>query len=141
MNELQMAQACVDKMLEKDEATRGLGMTVEVIEPGIARTSMIVGPAMVNGFDVCHGAFIFAVADSAFAFACNAYNDVTVASGATIDFLMPALLGDTLTAKAHEVRRGRRAGIYDIEVRNQDDGLVAIFRGRSASLGRAALHP
>ena len=139
MNELQTAQACVDKMLEKDEATRGLGMTAEVIEPGVARTSMTVGPSMVNGFDVCHGAFVFAVADSAFAFACNAYNDVTVAAGATIDFLKPALLGDTLTATARELRRGRRAGIYDIEVLNQDDDLVAVFRGRSASLGRPAL--
>lgn len=139
MNELETAQACVDRMLESDEASKNLGMTVRVIEPGVVETSMTVGPTMVNGFDICHGGFVFAVADSAFAFACNSYNDVTVAAGASVDFLQPVILGDRLSATAREIRRGRRAGLYDVEVHNQDDDLVAVFRGRSAALGRSVL--
>ena len=100
---------------------------------------MTVTQKMVNGHDVCHGGFIFMVADSAFAFACNAYNDVTLASGADISYVYRATLGDELVATAKERQRGRRSGVYDVEVRNQDDRLVALFRGRSAALGKPLL--
>ena len=94
---------------------------------------------MVNGFDVCHGGLLFTLADTAFAFACNAYDDLTFAAAASIDFLRPARLGDALRASAREDYRGSRSGFYTVEVRNQDDVVVAVFRGRSASKGKALL--
>ena len=139
MDKLEIAKACAERMLKDDRASRDLGMSVRVIEPGAAEVRMMVTPSMINGHDVCHGGFIFMVADSAFAFACNSYDDVTVAAGADINFLSSARLGDELVAVASETQRGRRSGVYDIEVRNQDDSLVAVFRGRSAALGRPIL--
>ena len=94
---------------------------------------------MVNGHDVCHGGFIFCVADSAFAFACNCYDEVTVAASASIDYLAAARLGDELVATAREVQRGRRIGVYEVEIRNQDEQLIALFRGRSSGLGKPIL--
>ncbi len=139
MDKLQIAQACAKQMFSDDRASRNLGMSVKIIKPGIAEARMTVTQDMVNGHDVCHGGFIFMVADSAFAFACNCYDDVTVASGADVNFLYPARLGDELIAIARETQRGRRAGVYDVEVRNQDERLVAVFRGRSVTLGRPIL--
>ncbi|MEM7277678.1 MAG: hydroxyphenylacetyl-CoA thioesterase PaaI [Pseudomonadota bacterium] len=126
-------------MLTEDTASRSLGMQVEVISPGVCETRMTVRQDMVNGHNICHGGFIFALADSAFAFACNSYNEVTVAAGASIDFLRPAKLGDELCARAAEVNRGKRSGLYDISVHDSDKRLIAEFRGRSASLGRPIL--
>lgn len=139
MDKQQLAEACAEQMFNDDQASRDLGMLVEIIEPGSAEVRMTVTQNMVNGHDVCHGGFIFMVADSAFAFACNAYDDVTVAAGADIDFLYSAMLGDSLVATARETKRGKRSGIYDVEVRNQEDRLIAVFRGRSAALGRPIL--
>lgn len=136
MDKLAVAKACAKKMFDDDAASTELKMTFNIPEPGIAVVRMHVSAIMANGFDICHGGYVFTVADSAFALACNAYNDITVAAGASIDFLKPALLGDELIATAREVRRGRRAGLYDVDVRNQDDTLIAVFRGRSASLDR-----
>ncbi len=108
-------------------------MTVTVTKPGFAQASFEIRPNMVNGHDICHGGYIFTLADSTFAFACNSYNRITVAASASIEFIKPARLGDTLFASANEVSRGERTGIYDVTVTNQDDELVAIFRGRSHS--------
>ena len=100
---------------------------------------MYVRKEMVNGFDICHGGLVFTLADTAFAFACNAYDDVTVAGAGTIEFLRPATRGEKLRAVATEVHRGRRTGLYKVEVRNQDEQLVALFQGRSMSRGEPML--
>jgi len=117
-----------------DAASRGLGMEIEEVGPGYARISMMVRPDMLNGFKMCHGGFITTLADSAFAFACNSYNEVTVASGIVVDFLAPAYEGDRLVAECHEVARTGRTGVYDIEVTNQDDKAVVVMRGRSHTI-------
>ena len=129
-----LAEAVRDAMLAKDRATRSLGMRVDAIAPGRATVSMTVRDDMLNGFDVCHGGLITTLADSAFAFACNSYNELTVASGITIDIVAPAHGGDVLTAVAHEVTRAGRTGVYDVEVRNQRGERVAVFRGRSYTI-------
>jgi acyl-CoA thioesterase len=121
-------------MLAEDEASRGLGMRVERMGPGTATLSMVVRPEMLNGFKICHGGFISTLADSAFAFACNSYNELTVAAGFTVDFIAPAKEGDVLTAEAQEVGMAGRTGIYDATVRNQRGELIATFRGRSHRL-------
>jgi acyl-CoA thioesterase len=121
-------------MLAEDEASRGLGMRVERMGPGTATLSMVVRPEMLNGFKICHGGFISTLADSAFAFACNSYNELTVAAGFTVDFIAPAKEGDVLTADAKEVGIAGRTGIYDATVRNQRGELIATFRGRSHRL-------
>ena len=118
-------------MWGNDVASQDLGMTIEVTKPGQAEARFEVRPNMVNGYEICHGGFIFTLADSAFAFACNTYNRITVAASASIEFVRPARLGDKLLATAAEVHRGGRTGIYDITVTNQDGDVVAIFRGRS----------
>ena len=118
-------------MWGNDVASQDLGMTIEVTKPGQAEARFEVRANMVNGYDICHGGFIFTLADSAFAFACNTYNRITVAASASIEFVRPARLGDKLLATAAEVHRGGRTGIYDITITNQDDDVVAIFRGRS----------
>jgi acyl-CoA thioesterase len=131
MNEIEIAQKCCETMWGNDVASQDLGMTIEVTKPGQAEARFEVRPNMVNGYEICHGGFIFTLADSAFAFACNTYNRITVAASASIEFVRPARLGDKLLATAAEVHRGGRTGIYDITVTNQDDDVVAIFRGRS----------
>jgi acyl-CoA thioesterase len=118
-------------MLAEDTASRGLGMSVDVMGPGYALLSMTVRPDMLNGFRVCHGGFITTLADSAFAFACNSYNELTVAAGIVVDFIAPALEGDRLTAEAREVALSRRTGVYDVQVTNQRGEVVAVLRGRS----------
>jgi acyl-CoA thioesterase len=129
-----LAEAVRDAMLAKDRATRSLGMSVDAIAPGSATVSMAVRDDMLNGFDVCHGGLITTLADSAFAFACNTYNELTVASGITIDIVAPARGGDVLTAVAQEVTRAGRTGVYDVDVRNQSGERVAVFRGRSYTI-------
>jgi len=136
MTELDTARACAEKMYAVDRASRELGITVEIPEARSATASMDVTDRMINGFDVCHGGLIFTLADTAFAFACNATDDMTVAAAGSIEFLRPARPGDRLVARARERQRGRRSGIYDVEVRNQSDELVALFRGRAAVLGQ-----
>ena len=102
---------------------------------------MTVRADMLNGFDICHGGFITTLADSAFAFACNARNEMTVASGLSIDFLAPAREGDRLTAEAREVSLAGRTGVYDVSVRNQRGEAIAVFRGRSYCLKGKATVP
>ena len=139
MNELDLARACADKMYADDNASRGLGIEIEIPEPGSAVATMTVRKDMVNGFDIGHGGFVFTLADTAFAFACNAYDDVTVAGAASIDFLRPVFLGDELKAVALEEHRGRRGGVYAVEIVNQHGEFVALFRGRAICRGEKLL--
>jgi len=118
-------------MFAEDAASRGLGMQIEAMGPGYARLSMTVRPDMLNGFKICHGGFITTLADSAFAFACNSANELTVAAGIVVDFIAPARQGDRLTAEAREVAFAGRTGIYDVAVTNQSGQIVAVLRGRS----------
>ena len=139
MNELERAQKCAEKMFAGDRASQLLGIEIVIPDVGAAIASMQVRDDMLNGFDICHGGIVFALADTAFAFACNAYDDVTVAAAGSIEFLRPAHSGDELRAVALEEHRGRRTGLYTIEVFNQDEQRVAVFRGRSVSRGEALL--
>lgn len=132
------ARACAEAMWASDSASRSLGMVLEDVAPGRARLSMRVRSDMVNGYDLCHGGLISALADSAFAVACNTYGTVTVATGFEVDFLEPGFLGDTLVADAREVALRGRSGIYDVTVRRAGT-VIAEFRGRSRSLGRSIL--
>lgn len=129
-----IAEAVRRGMLADDAASRGLGMTIEAIGPGSARIAMTVREDMLNGFRICHGGFITTLADSAFAFACNSYNEMTVAAGIVVDFLAPAQLGDRLTAECHEVARTGRTGVYDINVTDQNGKVVVVMRGRSHTM-------
>ena len=133
------ARRCADAMYARDAASQALGIRIEIPVAGEAVAHMIVRQDMVNGFDVCHGGLLFTLADTAFAFACNAYDDLTFAAAASIDFLRPARLGDTLRALVREDYRGSRSGFYTVEIRNQGDEVVAVFRGRSASRGERLL--
>ncbi|WP_332852897.1 hydroxyphenylacetyl-CoA thioesterase PaaI [Duganella sp. S19_KUP01_CR8] len=126
-----LAQAVGAAMFDSDPASQGLGMTIDAIAPGHARMSMPVRADMLNGHGSCHGGFIFTLADSAFAFACNSHNLTTVGAGCTIDYLAPARLHDVLTADATEQALAGKSGVYDVKVTNQDGRTVALFRGKS----------
>ncbi|MEM8951041.1 MAG: hydroxyphenylacetyl-CoA thioesterase PaaI [Pseudomonadota bacterium] len=130
-DEQDLAQAVGDSLYERDEASQALGITVEAIGPGHARLHMTVREDMLNGHQTCHGGLIFTLADSAFAFACNACNRVTVALGAQITFIEPAKLGDLLIAEATERSRTRRTGVYDVDVSTSDGRRIALFRGNA----------
>jgi acyl-CoA thioesterase len=125
-----IARACADAMWAEDDSSKGLGMELVDVGPGFATMAMTVRPDMVNGQRICHGGFIFTLADSAFAFACNSYNERVVAAQGQITFVRPSKLGDRLVATAREVSRGRRSGIYDVRV-TLDDTVIAEFRGHS----------
>jgi acyl-CoA thioesterase len=139
MSDGKVANRCAEAMYANDDASRMLGISVEVEAAGRATASMTVREDMLNGFDVCHGGLIFSLADTAFAFACNGYDDLTYAAQADIEFVRPATKGDALVAVAREDYRGRKTGFYTVEVTNQDDELVAMFRGRSTSKGEPLL--
>ena len=129
-----LAEHVRDGMYANDRASKWLGMTIVEVGPGRAVLSMPVRDCMVNGHDLCHGGLIATLADSAFAFACNSYNELTVASGFAIDILAPGRLGDVLTARCSEVSKAGRTGVYDCIVTNQRDERVAVFRGRSYTM-------
>jgi len=118
-------------MYARDPASQSLGMTLDAIAPGYARMSMPVRADMLNGHASCHGGFIFTLADSAFAFACNSHNHVTVGAGCSIDYLSPGRESDVLTATASEQTLAGKTGIYDVTVTNQDGRTIALFRGKS----------
>jgi acyl-CoA thioesterase len=126
-----LAERVAAEMYPRDRASQSLGMKVAKVGPGHAELTMAVRPDMLNGHAICHGGFIFTLADSAFAFACNSYNLTTVASGCAIDFIAPAREGDVLTAVAQERSSSGRTGVYDIEVHNQRGEKIAFFRGKS----------
>lgn len=126
-----LAELTAKTMYDGDAASQALGARVVSVGPGQASMSMTVRADMLNGHKTCHGGFIFALADSTFAFACNSRNAATVASGCTIDYLAPGFEGDVLTAHAVEYSLAGRTGVYDVQVTNQDGKRIAIFRGRS----------
>lgn len=126
-----LAEAAGEAMYSRDAASQGLGMKLLEIRPGYARMSMPVRSDMLNGHQTCHGGFIFALADSAFAFACNSHNHNTVGAGCTIDYLAPVRLDDLLTAEAVERTLVGKTGIYDVTVSDQEGRIIATFRGKS----------
>jgi acyl-CoA thioesterase len=130
-----LARACADAMWGEDSASRGLGMRLDDVGPGRSRLSLLVTDAMVNGHGICHGGFIFALADSATAFACNSYGEHAVAQHCAITFVRPGRLGETLTAVAAERTRSGRSGIYDVRVCSATGEIVAEFRGHSRTTG------
>ncbi|WP_038218207.1 hydroxyphenylacetyl-CoA thioesterase PaaI [Xenophilus azovorans] len=136
----QIAEHVRRGMFANDRALKALGMEVTEIAPGRAAVTMTVREDMLNGHDICHGGLIATLADSAFAYACNSYDELTVASGFGVDFVAPGRLGDVLTARCAEVSRAGRTGVYDVEVSNQRGERIAVFRGRSyTAKGRPAV--
>ena len=134
MTEDQLARAAAEIMWRDDNASKWLGMKVEEVRTGYARLSMEITANMVNGHNLCHGGLIFTLADSTFAFACNSHNQRAVAAGCSIEFLAPAFLGDLLTAEGIEQALQGRTGVYDMKVTNQKRELIALFRGKSATI-------
>ena len=127
----QLAEQVRDSLLADDRATQMLGVRIVEVAPGRAVATMTVRQDMLNGHAICHGGLIATLADSTFAFACNSYNELTVASGFAIDLLAPGRLGDVLTATCTELSKAGRTGVYDTDVRNQRGERIAVFRGRS----------
>ncbi len=132
----ELARACAAAMWENDHATRGLGITLDHVAPHTARLGMVVQPTMVNGHGMCHGGFLFTLADSAFAFACNSANQRAVAAQCSVFFLAPARLGDHLVATAARRSEAGRSGIYDVTVATDTGTLIAEFRGQSRTIGQ-----
>lgn len=126
-----LAKAAGKAMYDNDVASQAMGMTLDEIRPGYARMSMAVRADMLNGHLTCHGGFVFALADSAFAFACNSHNFNSVGAGCTIEYLAPGREGDLLTAEAIEQAVSGKSGIYDVKVTNQEGRTLALFRGKS----------
>lgn len=131
-----LARACADAMWKEDDASQGLGMEILDVKAGEAVLTMTVQPPMVNGHGIAHGGFIFLLADSAFAFACNSRNERTVAAQCDISFIRPVRLGDRLVATAREISKTGRSGIYDVRV-TVDDTVIAELRGHSRTIGGA----
>ena len=140
MNKQAIAERIAVVIEREDCASRFLGMRLEEVKPGAARMSMRVTEDMVNGQRVCHGGLIFSLADSSFGYACNTHNQRALAASCAIEFLAPAQLGDELTAQATEVARAGRSAIYDVRVTNQNAELIALFRGRAATVKGAWLN-
>jgi len=135
----ELARACAEAMAANDLAGSNVGIELRHVAPGRATTHMRVAPAMANGHGMCHGGYVFLLADTAFAYACNTYGNVTVAAGCDIVFVLPALVGDALTAEAMERSRFGRNGIYDVTVRRADGELIAELRGRSRTTAEKIL--
>ncbi|MBX9451080.1 hydroxyphenylacetyl-CoA thioesterase PaaI [Neoaquamicrobium sediminum] len=127
----EIAQRSAQAMWARDDASKWLGMSLDAVGPGTATTSFTVEKHHTNGHDICHGGYIFTLADSAFAFACNSYNQLAVAQHNTISFLRPGKLGERLTAVAREVTRAGRSGLYDVTVSDAAGKVIAEFRGAS----------
>ncbi len=134
MTPQELAEASARAMWNDDSASQQLGMTLDHIAPGRATLSMTITAAMSNGHGNCHGGYLFTLADSAFAFACNSHNQMAVAQHCAITYLIPGRIGDRMTATATEVSRRGRSGLYDIRVTNQDGDTVAEFRGHSRTV-------
>ena len=130
----QVADRVREGMFRNDRASKWLGVQILQVSPGQAVLQMTVRDEMLNSHDICHGGLITTLADSAFAFACNSYDEFTVASGFGVDLLAPGRLGDVLTATCREVSKAGRTGVYDCEVVNQHAQRIAVFRGRSYTI-------
>jgi len=134
-----LAQRCAEHMYENDAASQALGIRITEVHCGRAVAVMAVKDFMLNGHKTCHGGQIFTLADSAFAFACNSQNKAAVALSCTIDFVSPAFEGDILTATAEELHQGGRSGVYQIKITNQNQQLIALFKGNSARIKQSVL--
>ena len=126
-----LAELAGKTMWDRDPASQALGMKLSEIRPGYALMTMPVRNDMLNGHQTCHGGYIFMLADSAFAFACNSHNHNTVGAGCTIDYVAPGREGEMLVAEAVEQTLSGKTGVYDVKVSNQDGRLIALFRGKS----------
>jgi acyl-CoA thioesterase len=129
-----LADRVRDAMWPRDRAAHALGMVISSVGPGAATLSMTVREDMLNGHDICQGGLVTTLADTAFAYGCNAYNELTVASGFSVDLVAPGRLGDVLTATCREQNKAGRTGVYDVEVVNQRGERIALFRGRSYTM-------
>ena len=134
MTPQELAEACAAAMWNDDSASQRLNMALDHVAPGRATLSMTITRDMSNGHGNCHGGYIFTLADSAFAFASNSYNQLAVAQHCSVTYLIPGRIGDRLTATATEVSRRGRSGIYDIRITNQDGAHLAEFRGHSRTI-------
>jgi acyl-CoA thioesterase len=135
----EIARRCAEVMYADDLASRHLGIRITDVTPGRAVATMVVTEEMTNGHGICHGGYVFLLADTAFAFACNTYDRVTVTAAADVVFLAPTRLGDELAAEGLERQRFGRSGIYDVTVRRADGSVVAEFRGHSRAIGGSLL--
>jgi len=133
-----MAEPTVEEvgasMMSRDVTAQWLGIALDEVRAGYARMHMTVKPEMANGHGICHGGLIFTLADTTFAYACNSYNQVALASSCMIDFLAPGQVGDVLGAEAVEQALRGRQGVYDVRITNQQGELIALFRGKSTQI-------
>lgn len=134
ISDQQRAEKSAEAMWATDDASKWFGMSLEAVGPGTATLSLTVIDAQTNGHNICHGGVIFALADSAFAFACNSYNKVTVAQSNSITYVAPAKTGDRLTAMAVEIARSGRSGTWDVTVTNEEGAVIALFRGLARTI-------
>lgn len=132
--------AVVNHMMEHDRFSQWLGIQVLEIREGFSRISMVIRPEMVNGFGIIHGGVTFSLADSAFAFACNNRNLLSVALDTSINFIKAVQVGDELVATAHEIHNGRSTGLYHIDIHNQREELVAQFKGLCHRSGKPLIN-
>lgn len=139
MSAKQLAEVSIQALYDREPAAQDMGIKIVSVDEGRATLSMLVQHRMLNGHQGCHGGYLFALADTAFAYACNSRNVNTVAQGCSIEYLAMAKEGDCLTAVAHERALGGRTGCYDVEIVNQDDVMVALFRGKSYRIRGAVL--
>jgi acyl-CoA thioesterase len=134
MDRDQLAAEVARRMWDEDRASQALGMELLEVRSGYARLRMTIRPEMTNGHGICHGGYMFLLADSTFAFACNSHNQRAVAASAEIHFLAPAHEGDVLTAEGIEQHLAGRSGVYDMRVTDQHGRQIALFRGKSATI-------
>ena len=138
----QTAEHVRDGMFANDRASKMLGLQITAVGPGHATLTMTVRDDMLNGHDICHGGLVTTLADTCFAYACNSYDELTVASSFSVDLMAPGRRDDLLTASGIEVSKGGRTGLYDVTVTNQRDERIAVFRGRSYTMkGKPAVRP
>ena len=136
MDKKQFAQQVVNHLLEKDYFSKWLGIEILEIKEGYSKIKMSIRDEMVNGFGIVHGGVTFSLSDSAFAFACNNRNNLSVALDTSINFMKPAHVGDVLTAEAKEIHNGKSTGLYQIFITNQNDHLIALFKGTCFRTGK-----
>ena len=135
----EIARRCAEAIWARDKTSQTLGMALVSVGPGRAELSMVVGDGMVNAHGTCHGGYIFTLADSAFSYAAGSHDERTVAQHCSITYVAPAACGSVLTARAVEVSRVGRSGIYDITVKDADGTLIAVFRGNSRTIGGSVI--
>lgn len=129
------AQQSAHIMYHDDTCAKAMGMSIEKVEDGFAQLKMPITAKMLNGHKTCHGGQLFSLADTAFAYACNSQGYAAVASMCSIDFVRPGFEGDLLTATATMKHQGKRNGLYEVEIVNQNGKILALFQGRSHRLG------